>query len=260
MPRITEIPGVSNVAAGATFTVEAPVGRTYHRIGLELTNILAAQLTNLTIEVNGKSIQTFADMAEMKSINDFYTRDDDSANGLYWIYFTRPELNEDTRELTALGTADVDTLTISGDLDAAVVAPAIKCHAEFSAGTPMGLITKIKRFPVTLTAGVNEIDKLPRGPRIMALHMKLADITDVEVEADGVKTYDASKTVGESIQKMYDRTPQSAAFTHVDFVADGDIAGALVTAGLQDFRVRPTSTAGGNQVAIVEYLDAFAGI
>lgn len=260
MSRIAEIPGVSNVAAGATFTIECPVGRTYHRIGLELTNITAAQLTNLTVEVNGKAIQTFADVAELKLLNDYYTRDDDSANGLYWLYFTRPEMHEDTRELTALGTADVDTLTISGDLDAAVVNPAIKAHAEFTAGTPLGLITKVKRFPVSLVAGVNEIDKLPRGPRILAIHNLKADITDLEIEADGVKIYDASKTVGESIQKMYDRTPQSASATHVDFVQDGDIAGALVTAGLQDFRLRPTATAAGVDTVVVEYLDAFAGI
>lgn len=258
--RISEIPGVSNVAAGATFTIECPVGRTYNRIALEVTNITSSQLTNLTVEVNGKAIQTFADLAELKAINDYYTRDDDSANGVYWLYFTRPELLEGQRKLPGLGTKDVATLVIRGDLAGAVVSPAIKCHAVYEDGQPLGLITKVKRFPVSLTAGVNEIDKLPRGPRICAIHLFKSDITDVEVEADGVKIYDASKTIGESVQQMEARTPQTASATHVDFMSDGDFKDALVTAGLQDFRVRPTATGAGVVNVVVEYLDGFAGI
>lgn len=264
---IVQLPSVSNVTEGSTFTVHCPVGRTYESIHLQMGGTVFQEddILNLSVNVNGKPIMTFGTGTELRQINDFYGRPDQSAHigansGTLDIYFRRPELLEQFRNLTALGTQDVDTLTITGDLSG-TTSPTLTAHAVLGRPAAMGAITKVRRFPVTFsTSGQQEIDRLPMGPRIIAVHLFKSDISDVEVEADGVKIVDASKDLLNILQENEGRVPVTGSATHVDFCLDGDLRNALVTQGLQDFRLRPTLDTSGAVTAVVEYLDGFAGL
>lgn len=263
MSKTVELSRVSNVAEGSTFTIECPTnGLTYKRIILEMGGTVFQEddILNLEVQVNGKAIQSFATGTQLRQINDFYGRPDNTANGMLELYFDQPELMEAFRTLPGLGTMDVDTLTIVGDLSG-TTAPTLKAHAVLDAPSPMGTIIKIKRFPVTFSAaGIQEIDKLPMGPHIKAIHLFKADVNDAEVEINGVKVYDASKTLGETEQGIWGRVPVTAACTHIDFCLDGDLRQSIVTRGLDDFRIRMDLGTTGQVVALVEYLDGFQGI
>lgn len=269
--NLKEISNVGNVAAGSRFSVEFPVGeRVYRNAVLELTNILPAQMTDLSLELHGKPVMQFDDLAQLKLLNDYYGRDDKTGAGIHTFYFSRPEFLERWRDLTAIGTGDISTMILRGKLDAAVVNPVIKCHADYFVPDVngrqrgehlLGAITKIRSFPRTFaTAGKQEIDSLPMGGRIIAMHLLKSDINDVEVEASEQKFYDASKTIGEAVQSREARVPQSANATHVDFVLEGDPEDALVTRGLSSFLLRMDLGTNGSATPMVEYLDGFEGI
>ena len=262
MPITKKLPSISNVAAGATFTLSCPVGLTYGKITFEMggTTFDESLISDLTVEINGKPVQIFATGTRLVQLNSYYGRPDDTANGYLTIYFDRPEMNPEFRKLTGLGTQDVDTLVVKGKIDASASAPTLEATATLYPPQPLGAFVKVKQFPISFGAGVNEVDKLPKGPRIIALHAFAGDFTKVEAELDSFKVFEADKTLAESLQKESNRTPQSSAATHVDFCLDGLLSDALVTEGVQDMRFRLTKTAAGAADVVVEYLDGFAGI
>jgi hypothetical protein len=259
--RITKkLPSISNVGAGLTGTLNCPIGLTYDRITLELTNVTNAQITNIEVLVNGKVIQTYASGTELQQINDYYGRDNNA--GYLTLYFNRPELNNLVQQrMTGLGTRDVQTLSLNFDLDGDVVSPAVKATAILSEPQPLGLINKVKAFPMSsAVAGAIEISDIPRGPRISAVHFFKADISNLEVEIDGQKVFDSTKALAEVIQKEHGRVPVTASATHFDTMLEGDNGQALVTAGSADLRFRPTLDTSGAVRVVVEYLDGLAGI
>lgn len=269
MRKIEQLPSLSNVSAGATATLNAPVGLTYDRIIFEYSGVTRAQMKDITVKINGKPIQEFADGDELDALNDYYGRSDTA--GFLSLYFARPEMVDlGMQRSTGLGTADVKTLMVDIDIDGAALAPVIKAHAIKSDPQPLGSIVKVKRFQYNAgIVGQNEIDSIPTGPNVLAMHFKKADVTDVEVEVDSQKVTDASKTLLEAIQKEHGRTPQTAGYTHVDYGMEGDIFQALLTAhtdgngnrvNVQDFRQRVTVGSTGALPVIVEYVDGFAGI
>lgn len=256
MRKIVELSQITPVTAGAPATVSCPIGNTYEKILLQLTNVTRAQLTNIELRINGNPVMTFADGDELKAINDFYGRPE--ADNFLTIHLARPELaNIAQRRLTAIGTAKyVQTMSVHFDVAAAAVSPAVKAHAMQSKPRPLGVITMVKRFPRSdSSAGQIEIDNIPRGPRLIAVHLKKADVSDVEVELNQNKIYDASKVLAEALQGENGRTPQTAAYTHVDFCGDNDIANAVVTANASDMRFRATLDTSGATVTVVEYLE-----
>lgn len=259
MKRMVKLPSLANVAAGQTATLNVPVGRTYDKIQLE-TNVAPADLTNIEVVINGKTIQQYASGLEVDEINGYYGRE--VGAGFITLYFARPEFAElEQQRITAIGTADVQTFQLRMDIDAAAVSPSIVAHAVTSPQQPLGLITKVKSFPYnSAVSGEVEVDNIPRGPRIIALHMYKADVNKVTVEGNSTKLVEMSKTLAEQWQQEWGRVPVTAKATHVDFCLDGDISQAMVTQGLQDFRIRMDLGTSGAVRQVVEYLDGFAGI
>jgi hypothetical protein len=273
MIRTNKMPSMSNVAAGSTASANLPIGLSYLRLMMTYAGVTLAQLKNLVIEINGKPVQAFKDAAELDKLNQYYKRG--AANGILNIWFIRPELTGkksqataqgiitvNDSDLTAIGTADVQTLTLKVDIDAGAAAPELTLHAVRGPQQPLGLITKVKSFPRAFaTTGQQDIDTLPRGgARIAAIHLFKADVSAAEVEANSVKVIDGPKALLEEEQTRMGRTPQTGSATHLDFCLSGDILDSLETRGLQDFRLRPTIDTQGEVRAIVEYLDGFAGL
>lgn len=266
MLRSIKVPDVRNVAVGSTATVNLPVGWSYESLTLDYSGsgtLTRAMIQNIELLANGKPIMHFGDADELDSINDFWGRSDTA--GFISLHFRRREFdNLDMDRVCRLGTSDVSTLQLRFTIAATALTPVIACHARVEdRAEPMGLICKIKRFSYNTGTGLTlEVPDLPKGPRILAIHWKKADVTNVEFEINGVRIKDEKKALAEVYQKEDGRAPVTAAYTHTDFVSDGDIFGAIVTDPniVKDMRARLTLGAGGSVVALVEYLDAFAGL
>ena len=262
---VTELPSFSPVSPGVTVTLGCPTTRTYEKILLKYGGTFTrAQMKNIRLEINGKPLQEYKDGDELDAINDYYGRAD--VAGFLTLYFVRPEMDfkDGMQKLCGLGTADVDTMQLRIDIDAAAVNPTLEAYAVTSDPQPLGAITKVKAFPASFaTAGEQAIDNLPGGPRIIAMHLFKADVDEVSVEVNGRRVAEGVKAVHEQVQKESGRVPQTASCTHVDFCLDGNLAEALVTdrkAGVEDLRIRPTLGTSGAVRLVVEYLDGFQGI
>lgn len=255
-----KLPSLQNVAAGATAVQGFPIGVAYEMVKFKLTNVTPAQMKNLKLVINGRTVQTFKSGEELQEINAYKKYAADATGYLSW-YFVMPELKDiDDQRLTKLGTKDVQTLAIEFDIDSGVMNPAISATALVSNNAPLGVIKKVLRFSeAAAVAGINEISNIPtNGARISAIHFKKSDIKSVEVEANGSKVYEAEKAMGQEFQKAYGKVP-NANYTHVDWILEGRSGEAFVTAGLQDFRFKLDHTASGAMEFIVEYIDVLNG-
>lgn len=264
MARQTKkLPSFSNVAAGATATLELPLGLAYHMILLEFAGVTLAQMKNIRLEVNGKVVQKWKDGERLNSMNKHYGRGLATSNALP-IWLVRPELDDPQQQrVFAFGTSDIQTLNLLIDIDDAASAPVLKGHSIKGNPAPLGMITKIKTFPVSFaTAGEQEIDNLPlpAGARIAAIHLYSGDVSRCELEMNGQIVFELDNTLAAKIQTDYERDPQSSDKMSMDFLLEGDIAQAISIEGVQDFRVRPTMTQAGAVDVVVEYLDGYAGI
>lgn len=259
MRKIIKMPSVENVTSGATCTGSLPVGLTYDILYVSLTNITLAQLTNIEIRANGKTIQEFETGTVLDAINQYHGRRE-FTNGVLPIYFMRPELNLPIEQrMTALGTSDLSTLSFHADIDAGCSNPAMDIRAQLSAAEPMGVITKIRRFPrAAAAAGEFEFSNAPKLGRIMAVHFKKTadDVSHVLIKVDGRETMDASKTVLAEVAAGFGKTEQTY-YTHVDYCLNGMLQDSLVTKNVQDLSMRPTLDTSGALDIIIEYLAGY---
>lgn len=267
MNKDIALTNISQVTAGQDFTINCPVGPTYRKIRILLTNITLAQLTNIRISINSKVVQTFDSGTDLNMINKYYSRYDGSANGFLEIPFERSEyLQLMHQRMFAFGTADVDTFQVTAHVDPACVNPAVSAQALVNTiAQKLGVITKIKNFPVTFaTSGEQLIDNIPRGPRIQAIHFVKSDITKLRCVVDSVeiRNVTAGVVASENEQEQFSakRTPQTGVSEVLDFHLEGDVDRWLVTGGVQSLQFFPTITTSGALKAIVEYADVFAGI
>lgn len=261
MRKFTPLPTFSNVAEGAVATVNCPVGLTYEAIVLAYggTTFAPANMAKIEVKANGKALWDLSG-AQLVALNKFYGVEDSS--GFLTLYFARPWMkNIIDQRLTAIGTSDISTLSVHVTISGST-APELAAHAIQSAAQPLGLVAKIRTFPRSFAvSGQQEIDSLPRGgARIAAVHLFKADVTGVEIDVNGMRVYDASKTLASEVQTQNGRVPVTASATHVDFLLDGDIQHALALVGVQDFRIRPTIATSGAVSTVVEYLDGYDGI
>lgn len=260
MPQFLEkLQSFSNVAAGQTTTLQIPVGLTYDNIQIVHNIADLTKAKNVRLTIDGKDVQTFKDFAEIKAINDYYDRKDQS--GVCTIWFQHPENCDVTnRRAPSLGTADVSTFVLTVDLDASLVSPSLSASALKSNQDVMGLITKVKVYNATFGAsGQVDIDNIVKAGRIRAIHLVKADITACVIEANGRKIHESTSALNTAVQKQAGRVPQSGIYT-IDFCLEGLIPETFITEGIYDFRIRPTIGSAGAMRIVVEYYDAFAGM
>lgn len=264
--RITKkMPSIANVVAGSTATLNIPVGRTIDSLTLAYAGAGLAEMENIKVIVDGKTIQEYPDGTFIEKMNKYYGLADDA--GYLTLHFVRPEMaNILQRRFTGLGTANIQSLQVSFDIDAAATNPVVSATAIQSEPSSLGSILKVKRFPMGNTPqGLSEMDKIVKGPTIRAIHIFDVDgaadtkPTSLEVEMDSVKVFEATAAIAEQLQKKHGRTPQTGIY-HCEFTQEGDFGQALVTAKAQDLRIRPTLGAAGAIDVMVEYIDNFQGI
>ncbi|WIE05921.1 major capsid protein P2 [Vibrio fluvialis] len=261
MARITrKCPSFSNVQAGSTATLELPLGLSYHIIHLYFGGATLAQLKNIRIEADGKPIKKWEDGNRLNAENKHYGRGAATADCLP-IFFTRQELKEIVQQrLFALGTQNVQTLSLLVDIDAAAVNPTLKATSIRGPQAEMGYITRIMEFKhSSAVSGEVEIDNIPlrAGSAIAAIHIYSADVTDAALEIDGGIVWEMSKTGAAKLQTDHGRDPQSTSKLSLDFLLEGDFLQAVDLQGVQDFRLKPTLSKAGSMTVVVEYLEQY---
>lgn len=266
MRMLVKMPSLTNVVAGSTATLNCPIGRSYDRLIFERKGLTLGQIKNIRVEIDGKPIQEYKDGVQLDEVNAYYKRhtaNANSNNGFFSIWFSRPEMNSlDHQRVTRLGTTGVQTFQVSFDIDAGAVNPSVVAHAIQSDASPIGMVTKVKQFVMsTATAGDFEIDSIPKGPRILAVHFFKSDVMSVEVEQNSRKIRDGSKTLLDFLQRESNRAPVNKK-TSVDFTLEADLYHSLETNPqfIKDQRFRLNLETAGEVRVVVEYLDFLAGI
>ena len=258
--KFPKLPSLTNVSARSTATLQVPLGVTYHAIELVYSGITLAQMSNIEVQLNGKTVQEFADGDRLQAINSYYGRNVEAGRMVLW--FERPEYdNIALRRATAIGTQNIATFQVNMDIHADATAPVIEAYAIVSPNRPSVVLTKIKRWVVSNSVtGVKEVADIPKEGKIAALFMFKDDISSLELSINGTKLWEPNKVLGEFIQKDYGRVPDGTKYTAVDFHLEGDPAQALIVQGVSDFRLRPSFDTAGSGDLVVEYLSGLGGI
>lgn len=263
MRNFVDLPTLTNVQKGGHVVLNCMRGMTYDQIVLELKNVTPSQMKNFTLKAGSRLIWDCESAKDIEDINMFYQRPE--SQGFLTLWFYRPELREEEAAITSFGTLDVPSMTIEFDLDDDVENPEITAKAVQRPNTPLGLVTKIRRYPKSFaTSGLQEIDNIPRGARITAFHLQKKDVNEVELQvnfgAGPSQIIKSSKKALEQLQRQYKRDPVSANYTHIDLNLLGNSAGPMPTAALQDMRLKPNLGTSGNLTTLVEYIDGFNGV
>lgn len=267
MRTIEDITNISPIANATSFTIQVPVGRTLERLTFRMGGTFTvANLLNLQVRIDGKVVQEYATGTVLDALNKFYGFGDGA--GELSFNFVRPWMKRQLEDgyVTGLGTTDVQSLQITGDISGAT-APTLTAYAIFSAPQPLGVLTKVRRLSVNAAAaGSVAVDNIPRGPRIMALHIQKADANNVDIQAESRRIMYGSKTDLHSVAARHGRTAQTG-FTHVDFMFSDRLDDALVTVvgngqGARPIDLRAMLTLGSSGVFDIytEYLDGWAGV
>lgn len=255
---------VQRVATGAVAFIELPLGPTYEGLNFMMTGtgLAATMVDNIKVIGNSQEMQTFLNLTQLIDLNTYHGRVVDTAAD-WFLYFTNPDYNELAEELMeALGTADLNSLTIEITLNGTWPANGtIACvaHVDTEQQT-LGVFNRIRQTVInSAVAGDIEYDKIARNGAIYKqIHFFKADVTKVVLEADGVKVYDVTKTQAERGQKNvrpFPRVPQTAKATHLDFVLSGYYGDLLKTENMNDLRARLTLGSAGAVQIVTEQLD-----
>lgn len=271
MRNYNQLPSLSRVYAGADAVLECPIGPTYNRIDFECsgTALDVSHIGKIEVRIDGTPVHEYKDLTRLIDFNGYYNRGTETV-ALWSIYFNRLEMEGLIyKRLPGLGTLDVRTLDVQIHLNAGFPADGqIVAYADTHEGEPLGVFIKVREFAyASAVSGDVEVDKIPRGPRIVAAHFFKSDIDRVKLKASTANSpnreyIDATKAALEHGQKRarpVARVPITAKATHVDHCLEGDMAQSLVTAGFTDMRYRLTLGTAGAVDIVVEYLDMFDG-
>ena len=259
-----KMPSFEGVAAGQTATIRLPIGRTFEQLlitydaGSGTAAEKLANLKELRIIGNGEVIHRITDFTKLNTMNLFEGRQ--AAAGVIAFDFNRYGLiTRAAQEFTALGTGIVGTgelTTLTAEIDLGAIAnPSLSAKAHQSDPRPVGLIKKTKQFIYTAgAAGEFEISDLPKGDSINKIFIGnngVLGITKFTIEVDNFILYERS--AAEVILAARDgiRFPQSG-FVVYDPTEQGFGSETLITAGVQDLRIRLSLTAGGQVPLTVE--------
>ncbi len=263
MPKITKrLPSFEGVAAGATATLRMPIGNTYEKLLVSYSGVTLAQMKEVRLVGNGKTIRRYVGAALVDAINQFDRQN--AAAGLLTLNLSRPGLiTKAGREDTLLGTGvtpskdfpvTLTTLQLEIDIDAAAAGPVLSCKAVLSAPRPLDKVLKVRRFGYAPSAsGEFEIADLPRGDLINRMVFESANIDAIRIERDNRVIFERTKAENEDIQSNGVRTPQAGYFVY-DPTEEGYGSEPMVTAGVQDLRIILTMAAADQVPVNVEYI------
>lgn len=260
---------ISRVAANTVAIVELPINPTYEmvRFAVTGTGLTASQIGAIRVVANTEVIQEYLDLTQLIDLNTYDGMGTDTVND-FTIYFKNPAefIDNAQKAMMALGTADLRTLSIEIQLLATPADIAFVIHAVTdTALQPLGVYNRIKQIPLnSAVSGVVEWANLARNPVrpnvYSRIHFFKSDINKVELEANGVKVIEATKSMLEATQKKarpVANVPITAKATHLDFCTAGEYSDAFPTVGLNDLRLKLTFGSAGNCQIVTEEIAVF---
>lgn len=259
-----DLPSAS-VTNGGTATFDVPIGKTLHNISLNCTNCTLAEITDIRLVANGKTIQRYDTgtiLDEFNQVDGLATAGaGDFANPLFIHFDSMSMRTIQGEEMTAIGTGNpkdpnpISTLKLEVDIASGATGVTMTAQAEMSGPSDSGLV-KIQRIfnynPAG--AGVFEISDLPKGDLIRRIWFYSAIVTAVEIERDGFTLFDRTKVVNNAklILDGYRAAPSTGYL--IDFGEKGDPQAALATLGAKDLRFKCTVSGAGALPVYVEYV------
>lgn len=257
-----QMPSFEGVAAGATATLRLPVGLSYEQLLISYAGATLAQLTDIRLVANGKTMMRFAGGSRLDVLNKFDGRG--AAAGVLTLDFTRYGLRtRQAEELTVLGTGiapsqdfpvSLSTLALEIDIAAAAVGPVLSARAMQSAPRPLGLVKQVREYTYNApAAGEYEISDIPKGPLFNRVFFHSANITALRVERDNYTVFERTKAENDLVQADGVRVPQAGVFVF-DPTETGLGAESLETLGVHDLRFVLTMSAAGAVPVTVEAL------
>jgi hypothetical protein len=250
---------VVGIAANTVATARIPTSGTHY--GLILNCLQAAgtavtianmktAITNIVLRHNGEQIMEgsatfFLDLH--KFYMDSYTGGAANVNGVLPIPFAPQHFNNyEERRLFAVGTSDIQTMTLDITLGTLSTLSSIEVYSEITPEIrPRGQHIRIKKYPQSFaTTGEQEISTLPlEGPSVgyKALHVELGTNPGVAsyatLKVGNYAIHDQIKSAVNTVALNFMRRTPQAAYYHVDLGKNNAITSYLPMAGVQDFRL-----------------------
>lgn len=260
-----KMPSFEGVAAGATATLRLPIGLSYHQLLIAYAGVTLAQLLEIRIIGNGKTIQRYTSGTRLDALNQFAGRA--AANGILTVDFTRFGLRtRQGEELTVLGTGvpskdgsvELSTLTMEIDIAGAASAPVLSCVAVQSDPQPLGLIRHVREFGYSPAAsGEFEVADIPKGHLFDRVHFISSSVTALRIQRDNYTVFDRTKAQNSLIQSDGVRVPTAGIFTF-DPSEIGNGGEPMETASVFDLRFVATMSASGSLPVVVESIAPLA--
>jgi hypothetical protein len=241
---------VEGVASSSQFRVKLPIGTSYEKVELHLTNITHAQVTDLQVRINGGELMSFRSGTELELFNSYFDRDYVSRSGVLVVDFRRIGMkNPADRDVTILGTGVpasdpsevvVSTLEIVGTLASGLTSPSIKSYAFMREAMPLGVLKQAKSFSFTPSGtGEIEISDVVRGRVIEAMAFDISSgvFDELAVEIDGNRVFEGPITMHNATQDNGVRDTQTDWF-FLDLNPNGDSNSWLDVRAASDFRLK----------------------
>lgn len=244
MSKVTKVmPSFNGVAAGQTAVVALPIGLSYEQLMVSYAGVTLAQMNEIRLIGNGKTIQRWTSGSRLDAFNTFNGRA--AAAGILVLDFTRyGARTRAAEEVTVLGTGvrsqkgsiELSNLVLEIDIDAGAAAPVLSCKAVQSAPQPLGLIRHVREYTYgPSAAGDFEISDIPKGHRFNQVHFLHANVTDLRIEREGFTLFDRDKSENDLIQSDGIRVPVAGGFAF-DPSEIGNGTEVMRTAGVHDLR------------------------
>lgn len=273
-PVLERAPSFSSVAAGSTASVTLPRSRTYFDLNIYYTPggtaantaTIAADIDEIRLVINGTVQRRFTG-AQLRMLNNL--RGLPLNDGEMRIYFASPwRVTAVEEDAGALGTANLQTVVLEVDINAAATSPQLAVYARtMPINANAGAITKVRQFTLSPSAtGVFEWSDLPKMDPIHALHFNSANISHIEVVSDNRTLLDAPVPIIHNDLDDYGWTAQPG-WTHLlfdrrnrgaEFLSFVRQAGPGVNdiVRVQDLRIQLTMGATGAFQVLAEYWGA----
>ena len=144
---------------------------TFNEVHLPLTNCVAGNILDIEVLIDNRPIQKWLTGQQINEHMYHYGRVDAVRTDEVNLIFTRRELEEAFRNLTAIGTMDVGSFVIKGRLAGGLTNPDVEAWAEVDAVTKLGTFTRIEQWDhSTASAGLKEVDDAPISGALVGLH------------------------------------------------------------------------------------------
>jgi len=265
----TKMPTPEGAAAGQTATCRLPLGYTYNRLFIDMnaggtpTRVAEANwgsnINGIRLKVDGDT-KIEATAADLVSLNKYNGHTHDA--GILPIFLNRHWMRTiQGEDQTGYDTAGgMSSFTLEMDLASGITLNDLSVYAEQSdprdpqSGQVRQFGPHYRLQKYTHNQGVTgeaQITDIVKGTySVFAMHLKTANISDLEIRTNEKTFYDLSAEMRAQISKLGGRVPQSG-FTHVDLAATNRLADALPMTW-RDFRIVAQFTGTGSVPIYVE--------